>query len=66
MRAIEVITIDGEIITQTIEYRKRTGMKIPDSVICATAKVKGLSLVTADKSLSKKLKGIKIVSPIDM
>ena len=66
MREIEVITIDDEIITQTIEYRKRTGMRIPDSVICATAKVKGLSLVTADKSIRKKLKGIKIISPIGM
>lgn len=65
LREIDVITIDDEIIAQAIEYRKRTGMKIPDSVICATAKVKGLSLVTADKSLSKKLKGIKIISPID-
>jgi len=64
LREIEVITIDDEIITRTIEYRKRTGIKIPDSIICATAKVRGLSLVTADKSLTKKLKGIKIISPI--
>jgi predicted nucleic acid-binding protein len=64
LREIEVITIDDDIMALTIEYRKRTGIKIPDSIICATAKVRGLSLVTADKSLTKKLKGLKIISPI--
>lgn len=61
---IEVISIDDEIVDQTIKYRKSMKMKVPDAIICATAKVRGLTFVTADKSLTKKLKGIKLISPI--
>jgi|APFre7841882590_1041340.scaffolds.fasta_scaffold730441_1 predicted nucleic acid-binding protein len=39
-------------------------LKVPDAIICATAKVRKLILVTADKSLTKKIKGIKVVSPL--
>ena len=64
LEEIEVITIDDAIISQTIEYRKNVKMKVPDAIICATAKVRGLAFVTADKSLTRKLKGIEIISPI--
>jgi len=64
LEEIKVIPIDDEIITQTIEYRKSMKMKVPDAIICATAKVRGLTFVTADKSLTKKLKGITLISPI--
>jgi predicted nucleic acid-binding protein len=37
---------------------------MPDAIISATAKVLGVTLTTADKVLSKKLTGIKIISPI--
>jgi len=61
---IEVVFIDDEIIDKTIDYRKILNLKIPDAIIAATAKVKELTLVTADKSLSQKLKELKIVNPI--
>ena len=64
LREIEVIAIDDEIIAQTIEYRRHMKLKVPDAIICATAKVRKLILVTADKSLTKKIKGIKVVSPL--
>ena len=64
LEEIKVISIDDEIIAQTIEYRKSMKMKVPDAIICATAKVRGLTFVTADKSLTKKLKEIKFISPI--
>ncbi len=61
---IEVVYISDEIIEKTIDYRKTLKLKIPDAIIAATAKVKELTLVTADKSLSQKLKELKIVNPI--
>lgn len=64
LEEIEVVGIDDEIITKTIEYRKNLKLKIPDAIIAATAKIRGLTLVTADKTLTKRLKEIKIISPI--
>ena len=61
---IEVVYISDEIIEKTIDYRKNLKLKIPDAIIAATAKVKELTLVTADKSLSQKLKELKIANPI--
>jgi len=64
LNEIRVILLDNDIITATIEYRKKLKIKIPDAIISATAKALGLTLITADKVLSKKLTGIKIISPI--
>ncbi len=64
LEEIQVVSIDDEIIGQTIRYRKNNKLKVPDAIICATAKVMGLTLVTADKSIAKKLKRIKLISPI--
>lgn len=61
---IEVVYISDEIIEKTIEYRKILKLKTPDAIIAATAKVKDLTLVTADRSLTRKLKELAIVSPI--
>lgn len=61
---IEVIFIDDQIIAEKIDYRKNAKLKVPDAIIAATAKVHGLTLVTADKSLSQKLQGIDILSPL--
>ena len=64
LNEIRVILLDDDVITATIEYRKKLKLKIPDAIISATAKVLGVILITADKVLSKKLTGIKIISPI--
>ena len=64
LNEIRVILLDDDVITATIEYRKKLKLKMPDAIISATAKVLGVTLITADKVLSKKLTGIKIISPI--
>lgn len=64
LKEIDVGYIDNEIITKTIDYRKNLKIKVPDAIIVATAWVRDLTLVTADKSLTKKLKDVKIISPI--
>ena len=64
LNEIRVILLDDDVITATIEYRKKLKLKMPDAIISATAKVLGVTLITADKVLSKKLTGIKIISLI--
>jgi predicted nucleic acid-binding protein len=64
LKEIKIILIDEDIIKATIEYRRKFKLKVPDAIICATAKSLGLTLVTADKILIKNLKGLNIISPI--
>ncbi len=63
IREVEILYIDDEIITNTIDCRKNMKLKLPDAIIAATAKTKALPLVTADKSFQK-VKNIRIISPI--
>lgn len=47
------INIDTAIKEKTIELRKKYSIKLPDSIIAATAICRDLQLVTADKGFSK-------------
>ena len=58
IEVIEVLFINDAIISKATEYRKNIKLKIPDSIIAATAQVMGLTLVSADKSLIQKLKDV--------
>jgi predicted nucleic acid-binding protein len=46
-----VINIDIDIKNKTIELKKKKKLKLPDALICATALVRKLTLVTEDKDL---------------
>ncbi|MEK6657046.1 MAG: type II toxin-antitoxin system VapC family toxin [Nitrospirota bacterium] len=48
---IPVIDITKEIKNQTIAFRKKYHLKLPDAIICATAFQIGATLITNDKSL---------------
>jgi predicted nucleic acid-binding protein len=58
----EIVNIDTEIKNKAIELRKQYSMKLPDSIICATAISKGAILITDDKKLHgiEKLKSLGI------
>jgi len=56
---------DANITERTIFVRKKYGLKIPDAIIVATAIEKGLSLVTADKEILKRVKDIEIIDPLE-
>ncbi|NIM17859.1 MAG: PIN domain-containing protein [Candidatus Aminicenantes bacterium] len=59
-----IININKAIKDKTIELRKKKSIKLPDAVICATAMVKNLTLVSDDERLSK-IKGLNIVALSD-
>ncbi|MEW6087112.1 MAG: type II toxin-antitoxin system VapC family toxin [bacterium] len=64
LEEIDVITIDDKIIAKTVDYRKNLKLRVPDAIIAATAKIRDLALITADKSLIRKLKEIETITPL--
>jgi predicted nucleic acid-binding protein len=57
----QILTISDEVKAMTIKIRKTYGIKLPDSIICATALVYGTTLISNDKQLSK-IADLKILS----
>ncbi|MDR1724376.1 MAG: type II toxin-antitoxin system VapC family toxin [Tannerella sp.] len=53
LRDSYIIDIDPFIKQKTIEIRQQYNIKLPDAIVAATAIIKGLSLVTADKEFCK-------------
>ncbi len=60
-----VINITGAIKDKTIELRKKKNVKLPDAVICATAMVNHLTLVSDDGGLFK-IPGLDIIHLSDL
>lgn len=56
-----VINITEEIKKMTIRLRKSFNLKLPDAIIAATAIVKGLTLVTDDKTFNR-VSGLNVTS----
>jgi predicted nucleic acid-binding protein len=46
---LTIVNIDGFIRDQTIDIKKRSRLKLPDSIIAATSIVLDIPLVTSDK-----------------
>ena len=53
MKLCEIITIDEQIREKTIELRRINRIKLPDSIIAATAITQRLPLITADAGFFK-------------
>lgn len=53
LKLIEIINIDQEIKSTTITLRQKYLLKLPDAIICATAMIHKLILVTNDLKLHK-------------
>lgn len=60
---IAILPIDKAVIDKAIELRQVKKMKVGDSIIAATAFLKGLQLVTADQDFNK-VTEINIDNPI--
>jgi predicted nucleic acid-binding protein len=53
LQAVSVINIDEKVKLKTISIRKATKLKLPDSIISASALAYQLPLITADKAFKK-------------
>ena len=64
MNKIEVVDVEsknGELISSILSIRKDKKLKLPDAIVCASAKMYNATLITADKALFK-VKGIDVLS----
>ncbi|MBU4486443.1 MAG: PIN domain-containing protein [Candidatus Delongbacteria bacterium] len=61
----DLVLIDRDLINKTVEIRKNYGLKIPDSIIAATALSENAFLVTSDKDFINRMNdsGLKILTP---
>ncbi len=55
--------IDDAVVERTIIIRKASRLKLPDAFIAATAMVRGLALITADRKDFGKVEGLTVVDP---
>jgi predicted nucleic acid-binding protein len=51
LAGVTVIPLDDRIERQAMNLRRRTRLRLPDASIAATAQVRGLRLLTLDKSI---------------
>ena len=49
----EIIPLTEDIKEKTVEFRRKTNKKLPDSIIAATSIVSNATLITRDKDLLK-------------
>ena len=62
----KVIELEPAIKIKAAEIRKKTGIKLPDAIIAATALVYNLTLITRNVKDFKKVGEIPIVNPWEM
>lgn len=53
VHSVDVINLNSEIKSETVRLRKNYKIKLPDSIICATALFLDASLLTFDNSFKK-------------
>ena len=61
----EIIELTPSIKSKTVELRKKYKLKLPDSIICASAVTHNLVLVSADKQLQK-IKELRVITLDDL
>jgi predicted nucleic acid-binding protein len=60
MDSVTILELDHQVKLKTIELKKATKLKLPDSIIASSALVNNLSLLSADKSF-RKVDGFRLV-----
>jgi predicted nucleic acid-binding protein len=61
-----VLSLQPDIVTQTIRLRQQHRMKTPDAIIAATAMIHSLILVTRNVSDFRQIPGIRLINPFDI
>lgn len=63
----EICYINDDIITRSIEIRKRTNIKLPDAIIAATAMINDYELISTNDNDFKKIldMGLKYWNPLE-
>lgn len=59
-----VIPLDESVVEKVIETRRASKIKLPDSIIAASALVNGLTLLSHDNKDFRKVKDLKMIDPL--
>ncbi|HDO28020.1 MAG TPA: type II toxin-antitoxin system VapC family toxin [Bacteroidetes bacterium] len=62
INAADVLELDEDIVNSTIEVRKKYKIKLPDSIIAATALVKNLAIITRNVKDFDKIAGLEVLN----
>lgn len=62
VETVDLAADDHELVTGIVRLRRDHGLKLPDSIIAATALAKGAALVTADQGFER-IPSLKVVAP---
>ncbi len=63
--SIDIYYPDSEISINSADIRKKTGLKLPDAIICAQSHRNNFILATADKEILKNKNSIKVINPFE-
>jgi predicted nucleic acid-binding protein len=66
LKNYDILLIDDHLINKTIDIRKNHKLKLPDSIIVATAILNKAVLITSDQGIIKKAfdMNIKVLDPL--
>jgi len=62
---LEIIGLSEEVVSKTIELRRKHNLKLGDAIIAATALVNNLVLCTRNLKDFRKIRGLKLFNPFD-
>lgn len=66
IKGSDVLELNNDIVTVTINIRKKHKIKLPDAIIAATSIVYDLVLITRNISDFKNIDKLKIINPFDL
>lgn len=64
--ASNVLDLDENIVTTTIDIRRQYKVKLPDAIIAATAMVNKFIIITRNAKDFDKIKGLNVLNPYNM
>ena len=63
--SIDIYYPDSEISINSADIRNKTGLKLPDAIICAQSHRNNFILATADKEILKNRNSFKVINPFE-
>jgi len=63
--SIDIYYPDSEISINSAYIRNKTGLKLPDAIICAQSHRNNFILATADKEILKNRNSFKVINPFE-
>lgn len=66
LQLVDIITIDQDIIAESVRIRKEQKIKLPDAIITATCLFRQLTLISANTKDFQKIERLLILNPFEL